>query len=204
MNTSKQISKPVSRSTFAITTIILVVLLAVTGTYAAYSMSSNQSTISSDQATISSLQSQLSQSEVVQLAYAHFAAIGSESLTATMSQYGSNPTLYWVVSPSSPLNGTYTGTSAVQATWTKFFKANPTAYYSIYNFTTSTSGNTATVKADVWYVLGGGKVTLKLPYELVYKASGNSWSLSTEYWGIPGTPGVISPGISPTSSGATA
>ncbi|MDG6954863.1 MAG: hypothetical protein JRN33_07800 [Nitrososphaerota archaeon] len=193
-----------SRSAFVATTVILVVLLAATGAYALSTSSSSQSTISSDQSTITSMQAQLSQSEVTQLAYAHFAAIGSESLTATMSQYGSSPTLYWVVSPSSPLNGTYIGTSAVQGTWTKFFKANPTAYYSIYNFTVSVNGNTATVKADVWYVLGGGKVTLKLPYELAYTSSGNSWTLSTEYWGMPGSPGQITSGILPTSGSVTA
>lgn len=204
MNISKPTSKTVSRSTFVATAVVLVVLLAVTGAYTVYSISSNQSTISSDQSTISSLQGMLSQSQVSQLAYAHFAAIGSENLTATMSQYNSDPTLYWVVSPSSPLNGTYTGTSNVQATWSKFFKANPTAYYSIYNFAVSVNGNSATVKADVWYVLGGGKVTLKLPYELVYSSSRNSWSLSTEYWGIPGNPGTIASGIAPTSSGVTA
>jgi uncharacterized lipoprotein YmbA len=204
VNASKQTKKTISRTTFTATTVVLVVLLAAAGAYAIYSSSGTQSTISNDQSTISTLQSQLSQSEVTQLAYAHFAAIGTENLTATMSQYGSNPTLYWVVSPSSPLNGTYTGTSAVQATWAKFYHANPTAYYSIYNFTASVSGSTATVKADVWYVLAGGKVTLKLPYVLVYTSSGGSWNLSTEYWGIPGSPGTISSGVSPNSSGVTA
>ena len=203
MNT-KPTNKTMSRNAFIATTAILVILLVGTGAYAAISISSNQSAVSSDQSTISSLQAQLSRSEVTQLAYTHFAAIGAENLTATMSQYTSSPTLYWVVSPSSPLNGTYTGTSAVQGTWTKFFKANPTAYYSIYNFTVSVSGSTATVRADVWYVLGGGKATLKLPYELVYTSSGSSWSLSQEYWGIPGNPGTVSPGIVPTSSSVTA
>jgi ketosteroid isomerase-like protein len=201
---TKPTNKTISRNAFIATTAILVILLVGTGAYSLSSMSSNQSAVSNDQSTISSLQAQLSQSEVTQLAYAHFAAIGSENLTATMSQYSSSPTLYWVVAPSSPLNGTYTGTSAVQGTWTKFFKANPTAYYSLYNFTVSVSGNTATVKADVWYVLGGGKATLKLPYVLVYTSSGSSWRLSQEYWGIPGNPGRVSAGIVPTSSSVTA
>ncbi len=201
MNTSGHVGG-VSRTTFIGVTVILVVLLAATGGYAAYLVTSNQSAISSYQSTISSLQNQLSQLQVTQMAYSHFAAIGADNLTGTMSQYNSNPTLYWVVSPSSPLNGTYSGTGNVQATWSKFFKANPAVYYTLYNFTVSISGNNAIVKADVWYVLAGGKATLKLPYELVYTRSGESWSLSTEYWGIPGNPGIIIPGVaSPQTAG---
>jgi hypothetical protein len=204
VNTSKPVRKTVTRNTFIAAVAILIALLGATGAYVGYYASSTQSTITSLQAQNSDLQTTLAQTEVTQLAYAHFAAIGSDNLSATMSQYGSNPVLHWVVAPSSPLNGTYTGTSAVQTTWTKFFKANPTTYYTLYNFTVNVSGNGATVKTDVWYVLGGGKATLKRPYELVYTSSNGSWTLSQEYWGIPGNPGTIFLGISPTGSGQVA
>ncbi len=190
--------KTVTQGVFRLTVAILVLLLIGVGVYAAYSTSNDQSTISSLQTANSNLTASLARAQVTQLAYAHFAAIGSENLTATMSQYGSNPVLYWVVSPSSPLNGTYSGTGAVQTTWSKFFKANPSAYYALYNLSVSVSGTSATVTTNVWYILGGGKVTLKLPYELVYTVQNGSWLLAQEYWGIPGNPGLITPGVLPT------
>jgi ketosteroid isomerase-like protein len=191
-------SKTVSKSVFyGITALLVIVLIAVAG-YSYYSSSSNQANISSLKSQVSTLQSQLNMAQVESLALQHWAAIGAKNLTATMSQYSQNAVLTWVDSPASPLNGTYTGTSAIRSTWTKFFTVNPTTYYTVYNLTVSVTGNTAMVKATLWYVLGGGKVTLKLPYELNYEYQNNSWMITAEWWGLPTNPGTFSSGLLPT------
>lgn len=60
------------------------------------------------------------ESQVTALAYEHWQAIGTESLSQTVSQYTSSSVLYWNVKGSA-LNGTYTNASQIQSTWTKFF-----------------------------------------------------------------------------------
>lgn len=188
-------NKTVSRNAFyGITVILVIVLIAVAG-YSYYSISSTQGSVSSLRTQVSSLQSQLNNAQVESLALQHWSAIGTKNLTATMSQYSQSAVLYWVVAPTGALNGTYNGMSAIQTTWTKFFASTPTTYYTVYNMSVSVTGNTAVVKATLWYVLGGGKVTLKLPYELSYEYQNNSWLLTAEWWGLPSDPGTATLGI---------
>lgn len=66
--------------------VVLVVLLAAVAAYAFFSISSLQSQNSS-------LQREAAVSEVTQLAYQHWAAIGEANLTATMSEYSSSAQL---------------------------------------------------------------------------------------------------------------
>jgi hypothetical protein len=146
------------------------------------------------------------ESQVTALAYEHWQAIGTESLSQTVSQYTSSSVLYWNVKGSA-LNGTYTNASQIQSTWTKFFEHDPIDYYSIYNFKISISGNYANVSADLWFLVllnasdkqnlsgltsikGNGSVndtvaTLILPYLLTYQESGGTWYLEGDWWGLP-------------------
>lgn len=171
---------------------------AIAAAYLFYQYQNAQSEISSLQSTNADLQNMLQYQTVEALAYQHWSAIGSKNLTATMADYGPNSVLTWVDSPSSPLNGTYTGPSEIRNTWSKFFKANPTTYFVIYNYAETVNGNTAVVKATLWYVLQGGKVTLRLPYELAYSYQSGKWTLITEYWGLPNDPGTFAQGIQTT------
>jgi len=186
----------VSKKNLSVLVLLAIMLIAIV--YLFYQNQNVQSEVSSLQNSNVALQGQLQFQTVELLAYQHWAAIGSKNLTATMADYGVNSTLTWVDSPSSPLNGTYTGITAIQSTWTKFFKANPTTYYVIYNYTETVNGNNAVVKATLWYVLMGGKVTLRLPYGLVYSFQSGKWVLIQEYWGLPNDPGTFAQGIQTT------
>lgn len=148
---------------------------------------------------------------VTELAYSHWAAIGDTNLTGTTSQYSSSASLWWYVHDSA-LNttaGPYTG-SAISATWSKFFNSGPT-YWTVYNYSLSfSSSTTATITADVWYVIGSGgnTHTLILPYELDYNYQNGQWVLTSDWWGLPHSPGqvysgVLSPSVSTTSSSST-
>ena len=199
----------VSTVGFAVVVVILSIIAA--GGFALYAMktSSTQTittTVSSTAtttATIATSNSSQAAGEVTALAYSHWASIGAKNLTAVMSQYGPSATLGWYVSPSSALNGTYTNSSAIRSTWTKFFNANPTTYYTIYNYTVSVNGSSATANADIWYILGNGTVTLKLPYELNYKFVSGSWVLVGDWWGLPSRPGSIAHGIATIATPST-
>ena|SRR5579875_1041750 len=191
--------------------VVVVVIVIIAGaTYLGYHFGAanvSQTTVTTLQTTtvsttVTGNQTQLASSEIAQLAYSHWASIGTENLNATMSQYSTNVTLIWAVSPTSPLNGTYKGTSAIQSTWAKFFQGNPSIYYTIYNYTSAINGNTANVSANIWYIIGNGTKTLKLPYGLTYTNESGKWVLTTEWWGFPSNPGLITNGIAvaPTST----
>ncbi|MHB2037040.1 MAG: hypothetical protein ACYCPW_09920 [Nitrososphaerales archaeon] len=145
--------------------------------------------------TSSSAQLQTSSMEITALAYSHWASIGDKNLSSLMSEYASNSTLYWYVGPTSPLNGTYTGLSSINATWTKFLSGNPSIYYTVYNYTVGVKGNSGTVSADLWYVLRNGTITLKLPYLLTYQNENGTWRLTGDWWGLPNNPGVAVSGV---------
>ena len=112
-----------------------------------------------------------------------------------MSQYAPNSTLSWYVAPTSPLNGTFTGTISINSTLAKFLSSTPSIYYTIFNYSASVSGNSGTVKADIWYVLRNGTVTLKLPYLMTYSYVNGSWVLTGDWWGLPNSPGTAVTGI---------
>ncbi len=144
--------------------------------------------------------------DVAALAYEHWQAIGIENLSQTMSQYATSSVLYWNVK-NSALNGTYTNSTQIASTWSKFFQHDPVDYYSIYNFKVSVSGNYANVTADLWYIVlvnisdkvnivgltslkGNGTVndtlaTLILPYLMTYEFIGGTWYLVGDWWGLP-------------------
>lgn len=196
-------------STIGFVVVVVILLILAAGGFALYAMKSpspKTTTVSSTvttTTTIATSSNSQTADEVTALAYSHWASIGVKNLTAVMSQYAPNATLGWYVSPSSPLNGTYTNSSAIKSTWTKFFNANPTTYYTVYNYTLSVNGSSATANADIWYILGNGTVTLKLPYELNYKLQGGSWMLVGDWWGLPSQPGTIAHGVLPIATVST-
>ncbi len=199
----------VSTVGFAVVVVILIIIAA--GGFALYATKSpspkttTTTVISTTTATTTEAASNASSAatEVTALAYSHWASIGTKNLTAVMSQYAPNATLGWFVNPASPLNGTYTNSSAIRETWTKFFDANPTTYYTIYNYTLSINGSSAAAKAVVWYVLGNGTATLKLPYELNYSLQNGAWVLTGDWWGLPNQPGSIVHGVAPIVTSTT-
>jgi hypothetical protein len=147
---------------------------------------------------------------VTSLAFQHWTAIGDANLTATMSQYSSSASLWWYVHGSA-LNTTtvaYTG-SSISSTWTKFFSAAGPTYWTVYNYKVSFPSSTeAVVTATLYYVLGKGTSvhTLYLPYELVYSNQNGKWVLTADWWGLPGSPGMVYSGVvmpSSTSSSTT-
>lgn len=190
-----------SISTIALSVVVIIVIVIAAIGYALYFMQ----TPSQPSTTSSNYQA------VTGLAYSHWTSIGDANLSGTTSQYTSSAALWWYVqnSPLNTTNGPYTG-SAISATWTKFFKNGPT-YWTVYNYTlVFPSSTTARVTADVWYVLGHGSSThtLYLPYELDYTLQNGQWFLSTDWWGLPHSPGlvysgVVTPGVSTTSSAAS-
>ncbi|MCL5067929.1 MAG: hypothetical protein M1368_06215 [Thaumarchaeota archaeon] len=192
-------------STIGFVVVVVILLVVAAGGFALYatkspSTKSITSTISStttETTTVAPSNTSQAANQVTALAYSHWVSIGSQNLTAVMSQYGSSAVLGWYVNPSSALNGTYTNSSAIKSTWTKFFDANPTTYYTIYNYTLSINGSSATANADIWYVLGNGTVTLKLPYELNYQIQNGSWVLTGDWWGLPNQPGTVVHGVVP-------
>ncbi|MEM0117923.1 MAG: hypothetical protein QXV32_05710 [Conexivisphaerales archaeon] len=153
--------------------------------------------VSTLQAANSKTNAELKEVELQNLALQHWAAIGNKNLTSVMQQYAQNAVLYWVDHPSSPLNGTYQGVNAIRSTWVKYFNANPTTYYVIFNFSAMVAGSTGVVNATLWYLLANGKVTLFLPYQLVYTYTNGSWELVSEYWGSNSAPGTFAQGIQP-------
>lgn len=143
---------------------------------------------------------------VTGLAFSHWTAIGDANLSGTMSQYSSNAALWWYVHGSAlnTTSGPYTG-SAISSTWTKFFAAGPT-YWTVYNYSLSfTSSSSASVTADVWYVIGSGNNThtLYLPYELDYNYQNGQWTLTGDWWGLPHSPGYVYVGVMSPSSSAS-
>lgn len=147
--------------------------------------------------------------EVTSMAYSHWQAIGVENVSQTASQYTSSSVLYWNVL-GSKLNGTYSSTSTIEATWASFFSHDPIDYYSVYNYKIAVSGNYANVTADLWYIVllnasyktnlssgltsinGSHSVntsvgTLIMPYLLQYQKVGGTWELMADWWGLPGS-----------------
>src|SRR5579884_825067 len=109
----------IRRSISGIVTVVIVVLAIIIVALAGYSFYS----ISNLQSQNSSLQKEVAISEVTQLAYQHWTAIGDANLTATLSQYSPSAQLWWYVhnSPLNTVNSAYTGNN-ISATWSKFLR----------------------------------------------------------------------------------
>ncbi len=148
---------------------------------------------------------------VTALAYEHWNAIGMENLKATMSQYATNATLYWYMENTSydraynaGLNGTYSTSTTINETWTKFF-TDSVVYYWVGALSVTVTNNTASAQAKLWYVISNGTVnqsssvssqlfTLIVPYLLTYDYTSAGWVLVGDWWGFPNSQGTVVPG----------
>lgn len=140
----------------------------------------------------SSLQSSYSaqqKSVVLNDAYSHWNYISIENSTLVKGQYSSNATLDWI---GGPLNGTYSGPSAIQGTWNKFFHAwSSVWYYTEAPPAVSVNGNSAKVSSENQFVLtpsGNGTQAqyIDVNYTLNYASSNGSWQITRGTWDING------------------
>ncbi len=89
--------------------------------------------------------------QISNLAFSHWNAIAIENVSLVMQQYTSNSTLHWV---NGPLKGNYTGTSEINATWTRFFSMwNAVWFYSESPPVIMINGSSATVLATVQFIV---------------------------------------------------
>ena len=152
---------------------------------------------------------QLQTDMVLSQAYAHWNAIGIENATLITSEYTSNAQLSW---RGGPLTGNYTGTSAINATWTKFSNAYEyVVWYAVTPPTVSLSGTTAVVKAPLQFVVfpfptstspSPKSYVLNVNETLTYtySTSNATWLLSNEIWQVaPLQISVVAPGYSPST-----
>lgn len=183
--------------------VLLVVFVVLTIVFAgafAYEMgnaSSANTKVSNDQKTISSITAQYDNQQgavVLKSAYDHWNYISRENMVSLMSQYASNATLYWI---GGALNGTYTGSSSIQAVWNKFFAAwSELWFYSLSQPTVSVNGNISTVTATIQFVATPVSSPqqvdyLNVSYMLKYAESSGAWHIYNEIWKVAGF-GVIS------------
>ena len=85
------------------------------------------------------------------LAFSHWNNIAIENNTTVMQQYASNATLNWM---GGPLNGTYSGTSEINATWNRFFGLwSAVWFYAESPPSVTVGGNVANVSANVQFVV---------------------------------------------------
>lgn len=97
------------------------------------------------------------------LARVHFRAIAEGDVPAIMMQYASNPVLEWV---GGPLDGTYTGQSAIQKVWKEFSGAVAERSAEVRDLRTSANPAGATVTANVLFT---GQKNIKVRYVLTYR-----------------------------------
>lgn len=95
----------------------------------------------------------------------HFKAIASASVPDIMSQYVPGATLHWV---GGPLDGTYSGTDAIKAVWSKFAKAMGKETETASNITVAGDAAGMTVTADVNFK---GRKAVDVRYVLVYRGN---------------------------------
>lgn len=101
---------------------------------------------------------------VTTLAYEQWNAIDMENLKSTMSQYSSSATLYWYMENTSydrahnaALNGIYSTSTNISATWTKFFQES-VVYYWVGRLTVTVTNKTANAQAKLWHLISDGTV----------------------------------------------
>ena len=107
-------------------------------------------------------------------AQAHFAAIGANDVSVLMRGYADNAQLNWI---GGPLDGAYSGTDAIQATWAKFSKAVGPLKVTVNNLEESANPKGSTVSANVQF---DGKMPIKVRYVLTYRDG----KLINETWQI--------------------
>lgn len=107
-------------------------------------------------------------------AQTHFKAIATGDLSIVMRGYAANPQLNWV---GGPLDGTYTGTDTIRATWEKFGKAVGPLKVGVTNLEESANPKGTTVSANVIFE---GQMPIKVRYVLTYRDD----KLVSETWQI--------------------
>lgn len=174
---------------FAAVTVVLVVLLASTG-YLAFAYGTTNSKLTSDQSALSQIRSQLSTTQgqaALALAMSHWNNIAIENVTSIVQEYAPNATLHWV---GGPLTGTYTGTSQISATWTKFTNLYEAVFW--YAVTPPTVAKTSTgymVKAQLQFVVTPAvdpihTYILNVTETLGYQPVGGEYMLANEVWAV--------------------
>ncbi|MGP6220721.1 hypothetical protein [Caldiplasma sukawensis] len=124
---------------------------------------------------ISSTQEFTINNYVENLAFNHWNNIAIENVSAVMTEYASNATLYWV---GGSLNGTYKGYTSINSTWTKFFNAwSAVWFYTESPPTIVYNGNEVKVSAPVQFVVQNAANTsqfkfINVTYTIVYSFEG--------------------------------
>jgi len=91
------------------------------------------------------------QNYVENLAFSHWNNIAIENNTLVMEQYGANATLKWI---GGPLNGTYSGISQINETWSRFFGLwSAVWFYAQAPPSVTIKGNVANVSANIQFVV---------------------------------------------------
>jgi type II secretory pathway pseudopilin PulG len=170
--------------------VILIVVLAASTGYFAYAYSSTNSKLSAQQATLSQVQSTLSSVQpqvALALAMSHWNNIAIENVSAIMEEYAPNATLRWV---GGPLTGTYTGTSQISSTWTKFTNLYEAVFwYAITPPTVTKNGNGFTVVAPLQFVVTPTSdpihtYILNVTETLDYQPVNGEYMLVNEIWAV--------------------
>ncbi|HRD66080.1 MAG TPA: nuclear transport factor 2 family protein [Candidatus Competibacter sp.] len=107
-------------------------------------------------------------------AQAHFRAITAGQMENLLSQYADGAALEWV---GGPLDGRYTGKTALGEVWGKFVKAQGGLTVKVSNVQESANPKGATVTANVIF---SGKNDIKVRYVLTYrdgKIVGEVWQI---------------------------
>ncbi len=93
----------------------------------------------------------------------HFKAVASGDVAAIMRQYAPDATLVWI---GGPLDGSYSGTKAIQAVWDKFAQAGGKLGEKATDIVIGSNPKGMTVTANVEF---SGKKTLPVRYTLAYR-----------------------------------
>ena len=107
-------------------------------------------------------------------AKAHFQAIGSGDLAIVMRAYADNAQFNWV---GGPLDGTYTSSDAIRATWEKLMKSQGTMKVSVDKLEESANPKGSTISANVQFE---GKAPIKVRYVLTFREG----KIVSETWQI--------------------
>lgn len=171
-----------------ITVVLAVLIIAVVAVSAYYASFGNHSTSTSDYP---------SNSHILSLANAHWAAIGSKNITLLMSQYSTGYEAAWFyISNSSigPTNGRYDcniprGVNncnyfPAQA-WETLFNDTGTWNYTVCNANVSSElDQRIVVMATVYYFLTQRNETLTVPYQMDFQYYNNTWAVWKEWFGL--------------------
>jgi hypothetical protein len=115
------------------------------------------------------------QSDPSSFAQAHVANIASGNAAALAADYRPDAFLWWV---GGPLDGTYGGSSAISAVWTKFAAAQGTLKADITGMSIAANPNGQTVVADVVY--SGPKASITVRQVMLVRGG----HLQDEIWQI--------------------